>query len=235
MSLTLFEEFAPVLTSLSDAEIDDPQSAQRLKMASEHIGARHVEMIYAPFDHINTSARVVIVGMTPGRFQAANALRAARRALLEGRSVAEAAAAAKTFASFSGEPMRTNLVRMLYLIGVGQWLGLASTASLWSENGDLVHFTSALRYPVFVDGPHVMQGHVQPVQSGHFGGVHRPQTNHADVLRRHRVINCWKPVKPRPSGEIGYGRAVQIAAVGAVGRMKIGVRVQPQHEQRATK
>lgn len=152
MSLTLFEEFAPVLTSLSDAEIDDPQSAQRLKMASEHIGARHVEMIYAPFDHINTSARVVIVGMTPGRFQAANALRAARRALLEGRSVAEAAAAAKTFASFSGEPMRTNLVRMLDLIGVGRWLGVASTASLWSDRGDLVHFTSALRYPVFVDG-----------------------------------------------------------------------------------
>lgn len=152
MSLTIFEEFVPVLTSLSDAEIEDPQAVQRLRMASERVGARHVEMIYAPFDHINTSARVVIVGMTPGRFQAANALRAARKALLEGRTVAEAAAAAKTFASFSGEPMRTNLVRMLDLIGVGQWLGLASTASLWSDKGDLVHFTSALRYPVFVDG-----------------------------------------------------------------------------------
>jgi len=152
MSLTIFEEYAPVLASLNDAEIDDPQSVQRLKMADERIGTRQVEMIYAPFDHINTSARVVIVGMTPGRFQASNALRSARRALLEGQTVSEAAAAAKSFASFSGEPMRTNLIRMLDSIGVGRWLGLTSTASLWSERNDLVHFNSALRYPVFVDG-----------------------------------------------------------------------------------
>lgn len=152
MSLTIFKEFAPVLAQLSDAEINHPQSDPKLQMAGERIGARHVEMIYAPFDHINPSARVVIIGMIPGRFQATNALRAARTALVQGRPIEEAAAAAKTFASFSGEPMRTNLIRMLDAIGLAKWLGLPSAAALWSERNDLVHFTSALRYPVFVDG-----------------------------------------------------------------------------------
>jgi hypothetical protein len=48
--------------------------------------------------------------------------------------------------------MRGNLVRMLDSIGVARLLGIISTSTLWSNNSDLVHFTSALRYPVFVDG-----------------------------------------------------------------------------------
>lgn len=109
-------------------------------------------MLYAPFDHVNLGARLVIVGMTPGRSQAAAALKVARKELDAGRSIAAAAEAAKVFASFSGEPMRGNLVRMLDLVGTPRLLGIATAAELWSGRNDLVHFTSALRYPVFVDG-----------------------------------------------------------------------------------
>ena len=121
-------------------------------MSCVEASGRNVKMVYAPFDHVNHRAKIVIVGMTPGRFQAANALRAAQQALRSGRSIEQAAAEAKIFASFSGEPMRGNLVRMLDLIGVARLLGLPTTASLWNEKSDLVHFTSALRYPVFVEG-----------------------------------------------------------------------------------
>lgn len=48
--------------------------------------------------------------------------------------------------------MRANLVAMLDDVGVNRLLGLKSTASLWNDDFHLVHFTSALRYPVFVDG-----------------------------------------------------------------------------------
>lgn len=58
---------------------------------------------------------------------------------------------AKIFASFSG-PMRANLVAMLDSIGVNHRLGILSTSTLWNSDANLVHFTSALRYPVFVDG-----------------------------------------------------------------------------------
>jgi hypothetical protein len=80
-----------------------------------------------------------------------NALFEARRCLLSGSNDQEAMEKAKIFASFSG-PMRTNLVAMLDSVGVNQALKLSSTASLWTSDAPRVHFTSALRYPVFVNG-----------------------------------------------------------------------------------
>ena len=106
---------------------------------------------YAPFDHITATASIVIVGITPGAQQATNALLAARSQILGGRSDAETLADAKTFASFSG-PMRSNLVAMLDHLGVGTQIGIHSCSSLWNKDAAVVHFTSALRYPVFVNG-----------------------------------------------------------------------------------
>ncbi len=137
---------------MAPTAIANPLSTPALVMEQLDVGGRAVHMVYAPFDHVNRAARIAIVGMTPGRFQAANALRAAQEALGAAQSVELAAEKAKVFGSFSGEPMRGNLVRMLDLIGVAKLLGVRSTASLWSSNSALVHFTSALRYPVFVDG-----------------------------------------------------------------------------------
>lgn len=48
--------------------------------------------------------------------------------------------------------MRTNLIRMMDAVGIARALGLTSTAGLWAGDSHLVHFTSALRYPVLVDG-----------------------------------------------------------------------------------
>ncbi|KQQ44619.1 hypothetical protein ASF58_20830 [Methylobacterium sp. Leaf125] len=94
---------------------------------------------------------VVIVGLTPGRQQMGNALIPARRSLLNGRTEAEAAEDAKVFASFSG-PMRSNLVAMLDSIGLSRSLGIATAGSLWASDAHRVHFTSILRYPVFMNG-----------------------------------------------------------------------------------
>lgn len=113
--------------------------------------AGDVAVSYAPFEHIQRGALVVIVGITPGAQQAGNALAEARRKLIAGDGAEAALTAAKVFASFSG-PMRANLVAMLDHVGLARWLGLASTAALWTSRPDLVHFTSALRYPVFVAG-----------------------------------------------------------------------------------
>lgn len=151
MSDNLLSKYASFLTGLNDQEIAEALSRPELKMEVATVGSKEVEMVYAPFDHVNPDAQVVIVGLTPGRQQASNALIAARKALQEGLSPAEASARAKVFASFSG-PMRSNLVRMLDKIGVSRTLGLASASQLWSDASHLAHFTSLLRYPVFVDG-----------------------------------------------------------------------------------
>lgn len=109
------------------------------------------ETYYSPFDYINEDAKVVIVGITPGMQQAKNALLKASEVLKAGGTVDQARKEAKVFASFSGS-MRNNLVQMLDHIGLNQYLGIVSTQSLFHENDSLVHFTSALRYPVFKGG-----------------------------------------------------------------------------------
>jgi hypothetical protein len=110
-----------------------------------------LSVVYAPFDFIPSDADLVIVGITPGRVQAENALQAARQALRAGTSHEEAARFAKLTGSFSG-PLRSNLVAMLDHIGLHHALGVHSAGHLFDAAGQRVHFTSALRYPVFVDG-----------------------------------------------------------------------------------
>ena len=152
MDTILFSQFEPLLRTLDaqalEAEIRQPN--RLLIEAGTHRGKR-LEVAYAPFNHVTPGARIVIVGITPGRVQMRNALLEAQRQLHAGRSTTEALAAAKVFASFSG-PMRANLVAMLDDIGVHALLGLPTTGALWNGAADRVHFTSALRYPVFVDG-----------------------------------------------------------------------------------
>jgi hypothetical protein len=146
--LRLVEQFASLLTSVGEAEIRaDVTLGSRLVLSQ----SGSLVISYAPFEHIQRGAKVVIVGITPGEQQARNALLELRRQLLQGADHATALAKAKVFASFSGA-MRANLIAMLDHIGLHRWAGLTSIAELWTSRTDLAHFTSALRYPVFVNG-----------------------------------------------------------------------------------
>lgn len=109
------------------------------------------QTFYAPFDHVNRAAKVVICGITPGKQQAMNALEEARRSLLNGESAEVAQQKAKKVASFSGE-MRPNLVAMLNHVGLDEVLGITNCVDLFGAYSSLVHFTSVLRNPVFCKG-----------------------------------------------------------------------------------
>lgn len=122
--------------------VDDP--ALRLETLD------NLTVDYAPFDHVETDAELVLVGLTPGRVQAANAVHAMATALRAGNSLEDALAVAKRSASFSG-PMRANLLALLDAIKVPVLFGRAGAAEFF-DAGTRVHFTSALRYPVYVDG-----------------------------------------------------------------------------------
>ena len=144
----MFSRFRSTIAGASEADIRrDPTLGGRLRIREEG----RLTVSYAPVDHVAMDARVVFVGITPGAQQATNALIAARSSILAGRSDAETLAAAKVFASFSG-PMRSNLVAMLDHIGLAARIRLRTCASLWDADSGLAHFTSALRYPVFVGG-----------------------------------------------------------------------------------
>ena len=86
--------------------------------------------------------------------------------------------------------------------------------------------------PALVNGAHVDICDIAALKCRMFGTVDGPQTDHADVLRRHHGGQGREGVKPVAPRHISHGRAVHISAVGAVRRVKIGMRIKPKHKQR---
>lgn len=134
-------QFADAVKNLSVGQEHLPET---LKLFDDG----HISSYYAPFEHVNTRARLVICGITPGHHQASVALTKAAECLKAGQAIEEAQEAAKNTASFSGA-MRNSLVRMMDNIGLNTWLDIDTCAQLFTTHTHLVHYTSALRYPVF--------------------------------------------------------------------------------------
>lgn len=148
MDTKLFERFSPVIRSLSAAELDGAPSLND-KMSLDKEGK--LEVCYAPFEWVNAHARVVIVGITPGRTQMLNAIREARQQLDRGAGAEHALTAAKRMGAFSGT-MRPNLVELLDHVGINKWLGVESCDELFERSAHLLQSASVLRNPVFIDG-----------------------------------------------------------------------------------
>jgi hypothetical protein len=145
-------EYLRIIAAMSDAEVAaETDNPRRLLIETHVYKSKRLDIVYAPFDHVNTRADIVIVGITPGKQQMSEAIGEARRAMMLGLSDAEVLARAKVHASFAGT-MRTNLVKLMDAVGLNVLLGIASTASLWGGDSHRAHFTSALRYPTFVNG-----------------------------------------------------------------------------------
>ena len=208
-TLSLIDRFRHYIR---DAASVRPLSSPTLKNNLTLERDRGIEVIYAPFEHITHDARVVIVGITPGLVQAENAIIAARSAIRNGMSDADALRHAKLTASFSGRQTRYSLVSMMDAIGLQQLLGVPSTDVLFSTAGEKVHFTSALRYPVFVDGKN-------------YNGS--PDMIRTPILRRmvesylaeevktlpHAM---WIPLGPKPAAALRH-----LAALGVLERQRI--------------
>lgn len=142
MSSHLFPRFAPAIRAFS-GDVHSPS----LHLQTEG----RLTMQYAPFEWVNSTAKLIIVGITPGETQAATALHEARRRMLEGASDLEAQIAAKRTGGFSGE-MRENLVAMLDRVGLHHWAGISSCSDLFGTRAHILQTASVLPYPVFVDG-----------------------------------------------------------------------------------
>jgi hypothetical protein len=128
-------------------DFDGDASAQRLLIDREGDLAAY----YAPFDWVNPQARLVVMGITPGRTQAVNALTRAQAELRAGATAEQALVAAKRAGAFSG-PMRSNLVSMLNKVGVNRWLGVECCELLFESRPELWQTSSVLPFPVFRAG-----------------------------------------------------------------------------------
>lgn len=187
MNTIHFQKFQQVLRDTVAPTVRDP------RLLIEQEGA--VQVFYAPFEYINPTARIVLVGITPGPTQMVNANTEARRVLLAGGSDAEAVRIAKQVAAFSGEPMRSNLIKQLNHWGFHRWLGLADASALFEGDQSLLQTTSLLRYPVFCDGED-------------YRGA--PDMTKSPLLRKHLFAGFVEEVQSLPKAVfVGLGPAVQ--------------------------
>ena len=159
--VALFARFAPRIAALPADE--------RLTRADLLVpdflleGDGRLAIYYAPFDYVNSRAKVALVGISPGFRQMEIALRESRDALRRGEAHAAIVARVKYQASFAG-PIRQNLVAMLDGIGLNRALGVATSALLYTERSDLLHTSAVVRHPVFVAGRD-WTGHAPPVRA----------------------------------------------------------------------
>ena len=145
--MTTFARFRRVIANYQASDFRE-DAASKPDLLIPEASDTKVRTYYAPFDYRNSDAKIVLVGITPGREQMNNALRAACTALHAGMPDADALASAKHAASFSGG-MRETLVKLLDRYSFQHRLGLKSARSLWATDNRLAHFTSSLRNPVF--------------------------------------------------------------------------------------
>ncbi|MDF0627101.1 MULTISPECIES: uracil-DNA glycosylase family protein [Acinetobacter calcoaceticus/baumannii complex] len=111
----------------------------------------NISSYYIPFDYVSEKAKVVLVGITPGKTQLFNALSSVQRSLMKGLEQEDVLKIAKNEGAFSGT-LRKNLIKLLDHIGLHEKLGISSTSSLFDKDAYLVHTTSVLRHPVFING-----------------------------------------------------------------------------------
>ena len=102
-----------------------------------------IEIYYAPFDYINSKAKIIIVGITPGLQQMTQSF----QAIKEGKSLKEV----KDLSSFKGS-MRTTLIKYMDELKINKILKIKSCESLFNIDSKYLHTTSLVKYPVFDKG-----------------------------------------------------------------------------------
>lgn len=203
--------FEPVLRELGPRASIDTVRKQLTIHSSDYRGKR-IDILFTPFDLVQPSAKLLLIGITPGEQQWRLAVGAARKALEDGGGLNEMLIAASRTGSFAG-PMRSNLVSMLDGIGLHRALDIPSTAWMFDGQTDLIDSTSAIMHAVFVDGQN-------------YGG-HSPPFDRVPILRDfvERILGEYLRMVP-DALIVPLGKAVESAvdlagASGGIERSRI--------------
>jgi len=110
-----------------------------------------VDVYYAPMGHVRRKAKIIIIGVTPGWTQMELSYQLARSMVDHLKTQGLILGKIKKQIAFAGT-MRVNLIKMLDELRLPECLGIKSAEVLFEEKTDMVHSTSALRYPMFFRG-----------------------------------------------------------------------------------
>lgn len=111
----------------------------------------NMEIYYAPHNEIiNNNARVFIVGITPGWSQTSIAYTTAHDGLMNNLDYETIKKECKRNSRFAGS-MRKNLIEMLDELKLNEKLNINSCLELFEDKDELLHTTSIIPYPVFIN------------------------------------------------------------------------------------
>ena len=111
-----------------------------------------IQIIYAPHnEYVNKSAKILIVGICPGWTQTQIAYKTFFEDFQKGIPVPEIQKHCKFNSRFAGS-MRKNLIDMLNDLHLNEHLGIENCTHLFDEECSLLHTTSLIPYPVFING-----------------------------------------------------------------------------------
>ena len=142
----MLQEYMEKIKKLEKFEKEDLLNE---KFILEH--SQNIKIYYAPHNElINKKAKILIVGITPGWTQTQIAYKTANQGLRNGMAIEGILRQCKYNSRFSGS-MRKNLIEMLDEIGLNKKFYLKSCSELFEKNNELMHTTSLIKYPVFVN------------------------------------------------------------------------------------
>jgi len=140
------EIYTIILMSIYFKQIKSLKKINKLNIISNKFlinSDGNIKIYYAPFDYINSKAKIMIVGITPGYQQMLQSF----EVINDGKSLKEV----KDLSSFKGS-MRTTLISYLDELKVNNILKIKSCESLFNTDSKLLHATSLVKYPVFDKG-----------------------------------------------------------------------------------
>lgn len=111
----------------------------------------NMKIYYAPHNEIiNDKAKIFIVGITPGWTQTSIAYKTAKMHLLNEEELQQIRRECKRSSRFAGS-MRKNLIEMLDELELNRRLHINSCNELFGDKDYLLHTTSIIPYPVFIN------------------------------------------------------------------------------------
>lgn len=143
----MFENYIDKIIQLNRFEKEDILNKKFLLEKDEKIN-----IYYAPHNEfVNKKAKIFVIGITPGWTQTQIAFKTANEGLVNNVEIIDILKKCKYNSRFSGS-MRENLIDMLDQIGLNKKFQINSSSELFDEDNNLLHTTSLIKYPVFING-----------------------------------------------------------------------------------
>lgn len=142
----MFDKYCADIKRLSNFEKEDI-----LNKKFELYNKNNMKIYYAPHNEIvNEKAKIFIVGITPGWTQTCIAYKTAYEGLIKKLDHETIKKECKRNSRFAGS-MRKNLVEMLDELNLNKKLSIDSCIDLFENKDYLLHTTSMIPYPVFIN------------------------------------------------------------------------------------